>query len=170
MALIALALVLTLSGGCFISYGGSDTLIVQTDPALTEQILVMAEDWAKGLETRDGKIRYAMMSGAEKDAFIAEQKEMLGKDWNYVIGWSSPWVTAYSAEVKEDTAIITYTMQDSSPSQYTMKELLQFEVEQNQLVVAKHITSNVYWEDGKVFPVRFADGLELDDGIWDFLT
>lgn len=170
MALIALALVLTLTGGCFISYGGSDPLAAQADPALTEQIRSMAADWAKALETRDGKIRYAMMSKTEKDAFVAEQKEMQGEDWNYVIGWSSPWVVAYSVEAKEDSAIITYTMQDSSPSQYTMKELLQFDVEENRLVVTNHITSNVYWEDGKVFPVRFSDGVELEDGIWDFLT
>lgn len=170
MALVAMTLVLAMSCGCLVSYGGSDPAFAQTDVALVAQVRDMAEDWAKALETRDGKIRYAMMSKAEKEAFIAEQKSALGEDWNYVIGWSSPWVVSYSVEAKEDTAIITYTMQDSSPSQYTMKELLQFDVENNKLVVMNHITSNVYWEDGKVYPVRSADGMELEEGIWDFLT
>lgn len=169
MALIAMTLILAMSCGCLVSYGGSDTADAQTDMALVEQVRTMAEDWAEALETRDGKIRYAMMSQAEKETFIAEQKDALGEDWNYVIGWSSPWVVSYSVEAKEDTAIITYIMQDSSPSQYTMKELLQFDVENHKLVVTNHITSNVYWEDGKVYPVRSLSGMELDEGIWDFL-
>lgn len=170
MALVAMTLVLALTCGCLVSYGGSDTADAQVDTAVVEQIRTMAEDWAEALEVRDGKIRYAMMSQGEKEAFIAEQKDALGEDWNYVIGWSSPWVVSYSVEAKEDTAIITYTMQDSSPSQYTMKELLQFDVENNKLVVTNHITSNLYWDDGKVYPGRSSSGVEVDEGIWDFLT
>lgn len=170
MALVAMTLILALTCGCLVSYGGSDSADVQTDTALVEQIRAMAEDWAEALETRDGKIRYAMMSKAEKESFIAEQKDALGEDWNYVIGWSSPWVTAYTVEAKEDTAIITYTMQDSSPGQYTMKELLQFDVENQKLVVTNHITSNLYWDDGKVYPARTLSGMELNEGIWDFLS
>ena len=170
MALVVMTLVLTMTCGCLVSYGGSDPVTAQADTAVAEQIRAMAEDWAKALESRDGKIRYAMMSQAEKESFIAEQKDALGEDWNYVIGWSSPWVVSYSVEAKEDTAIITYAMQDSSPSQYTMKELLQFDVENNKLVVTNHITSNLYWDDGKVCPVRSSSGMELEEGIWDFLT
>lgn len=170
MALVAMTLILALTCGCLVSYGGSDTADAQMDTALVEQVRAMAEDWAEALETRDGKIRYAMMSQAEKAAFIAEQKDALGEDWNYVIGWSSPWVVSYSVEAKEDTAIITYTMQDSSPSRYTMKELLQFDVENQKLVVTNHITSNLYWDDGKVYPARSLSGMELDEGIWDFLS
>lgn len=170
MALVAMTLVLALSCGCLVSYGGSDPVSAQTDIALVEGVRSMAETWAKALETRDGKPRYEMMSEACKAAFIEEQKGALGDDWNYVIGWSSPWVMSYEVEAKEGTAIITYTMEDSSPSQYVMKELLRFGEENGKLVVVDHFCSNIYWEDGKVHPVRSKSGVELDEGIWDFMN
>ena len=169
MALVAVTLVLALTCGCLVSYGGSDPVSAQTDVALVEGVRSMAETWAKALETRDGKPRYEMMSEACKAAFIEEQKGALGDDWNYVIGWSSPWVMSYEVEAKEGTAIITYTMEDSSPSQYVMKELLRFGEENGKLVVVDHFCSNIYWEDGKVHPVRSKSGVELDEGIWDFM-
>lgn len=169
MALVAMTLVLALSCGCLVSYGGSDPVSAQTDIALVEGVRSMAETWAKALETRDGKPRYEMMSEACKAAFIEEQKGALGDDWNYVIGWSSPWVMSYEVEAKEGTAIITYTMEDSSPSQYVMKELLRFGEENGKLVVVDHFCSNIYWEDGKVHPVISRTGAEIDEGIWDFL-
>ena len=169
MALVAMTLVLALTCGCLVSYGGSDPVSAQTDVALVEGVRSMAETWAKALETRDGKPRYEMMSEACKAAFIEEQKGALGDDWNYVIGWSSPWVMSYEVEAKEGTAIITYTMEDSSPSQYVMKELLRFGEENGKLVVVDHFCSNIYWEDGKVHPVRSKSGVELDEGIWDFM-
>lgn len=170
MALVAMTLVLALSCGCLVSYGGSDPVSAQTDVALVEGVRSMAETWAKALETRDGKPRYEMMSEECKAAFIEEQKGALGDDWNYVIGWSSPWVMSYEVEAKEGTAIITYTMEDSSPSQYVMKELLRFGEENGKLVVVDHFCSNIYWEDGKVHPVRSKSGVELDEGIWDFMN
>ena len=170
MALVAMTLVLALSCGCLVSYGGSDPASAQTDVALVEGVRSMAETWAKALETRDGKPRYEMMSEECKAAFIEEQKGALGDDWNYVIGWSSPWVMSYEVEAKEGTAIITYTMEDSSPSQYVMKELLRFGEENGKLVVVDHFCSNIYWEDGKVHPVRSKSGVELDEGIWDFMN
>lgn len=170
MALVAMTLVLALSCGCLVSYGGSDPVSAQTDVALVEGIRSMAETWAKALETRDGKPRYEMMSEECKAAFIEEQKGALGDDWNYVIGWSSPWVMSYEVEAKEGTAIITYTMEDSSSSQYVMKELLRFGEENGKLVVVDHFCSNIYWEDGKVHPVRSKSGVELDEGIWDFMN
>ena len=170
MALVAMTLVLALSCGCLVSYGGSDPVSAQTDVALVEGVRSMAETWAKALETRDGKPRYEMMSETCKAAFIEEQKGALGDDWNYVIGWSSPWVMSYEVEAKEGTAIITYTMEDSSPSQYVMKELLRFGEENGKLVVVDHFCSNIYWEDGKVHPVRSKSGVELDEGIWDYMN
>ncbi len=169
MALVAMTLVLALTCGCLVSYGGSDPVSAQMDVALVEGVRSMAETWAKALETRDGKPRYEMMSEACKAAFIEEQKGALGDDWNYVIGWSSPWVMSYEVEAKEGTAIITYTMEDSSPSQYVMKELLRFGEENGKLVVVDHFCSNIYWEDGKVHPVISRTGAEIDEGIWDFL-
>ena len=169
MALVAMTLVLALTCGCLVSYGGSDPISEQTDIALVEGVRSMAETWAKALDTRDGKPRYEMMSEACKAAFIEEQKGALGDDWNYVIGWSSPWVISYEVEAKEGTAIITYTMQDSTPQIYIMKELLRFGEENGELVVINHYYSNIYEENGEIYPVRSKSGAELDEGIWDFM-
>ena len=65
------------------------------------------------------------MGKAAKAQFIAEQKALDGEDWNYVIGGSSPWVDSYTIEERENAAMITYTMQDSQPAYYTMKELFE---------------------------------------------
>ncbi|WP_458408009.1 hypothetical protein [Anaerotignum sp.] len=169
MALLAMTLVLALTSGCLVSYGGSDPISENTDIALVEGTKAMATTWAEALKTRDGKPRYDMMSEECKAAFIEEQKAGLGDDWNYVIGWSSPWVISYSIEMKEYSAIITYTMQDSNPQQYVMKELLKFGEENGELVVVDHFYSNIYWEDGKVHPIISRTGAEIDEGIWDFM-
>ena len=169
MALVAMTLVLALSCGCLVSYGGSDPISDEVDIALVEGIRDMAENWAKALETRDGKVRYDMMSKECQAAFIEEQKEALGDDWNYVIGWSSPWVVSYEVEAKEGTAIITYKMQDSCPQYYFMKELLRFGEENGELVVTTHYYSNIYEENGSVYPARSQSGTELDEGIWNFM-
>lgn len=169
MALVAMTLVLALSCGCLVSYGGSDPISENTDVALVEGTKAMATAWAEALKSRDGKPRYDMMSAECKAAFIEEQKAGLGDDWNYVIGWSSPWVISYSIEMKENSAIITYTMQDSNPQQYVMKELLKFGEENGKLVVVDHFYSNIYWEDGEVHPIISRTGEEIDEGIWDFM-
>ena len=83
------------------------------------------------------------MGKAAKAQFIAEQKALDGEDWNYVIGGSSPWVDSYTIEERENAAMITYTMQDSQPAYYTMKELLKFGEENGKTVVAGYLTSNL---------------------------
>ena len=110
------------------------------------------------------------MGKAAKAQFIAEQKALDGEDWNYVIGGSSPWVDSYTIEERENAAMITYTMQDSEPAYYTLKELLKFGEENGKTVVAGYLTSNLYWEDGKVHPTVSRTESDLDEGIWDFLS
>lgn len=175
MVLVAVMLVLTLTCGCFISYGKSDNTEPAQDTAASQGILTaeqrrIAEQWAEALSLRDGKIRYAEMGKDAKAQFIAEQKALDGEDWNYVIGGSSPWVDSYTIEERENAAMITYTMQDSEPAYYTMKELLKFGQENGKTVVAGYLTSNLYWEDGKVHPTVSRTESDLDEGIWDFLS
>ena len=176
MVLVAVMLVLTLTCGCFISYGKSDKAAEPTQDAATSQGILtaeqrkIAEQWAEALSLRDGKIRYAEMGKGAKAQFIAEQKALDGEDWNYVIGGSSPWVDSYTIEERENAAMITYTMQDSEPAYYTMKELLKFGQENGKTVVAGYLTSNLYWEDGKVHPTVSRTESDLDEGIWDFLS
>ena len=74
IALVAMTLVLVLSFGCLVCYGGSDPISEEVDLALVEKIRNMADDWAKALETRDGKVRYDMMNEKCKAAFMEEQK------------------------------------------------------------------------------------------------
>ena len=77
---------------------------------------------------------------------------------------------SYTIEERENAAMITYTMQDSEPAYYTMKELLKFGEENGKTVVAGYLTSNLYWEDGKVHPTVSRTESDLDEGIWDFLS
>lgn len=174
MALVAMTLVLALSCGCLVSYGGADTggdpLVDMAENAvLTAEQQEMVRLWAEALSIRDGKIRYDMMGEKAKTQFEAEQKAVQGEDWDFNIGGSSPWVMSYEVDEKENAAIITYTMQDSIPQCYTMKELLKFGEENGKTVVESYLTSNLYWEDGKVHPVISRSDTELDEGIWDFM-
>ncbi len=175
MVLVSVMLVLTLTCGCFISYGKSNNTELTQDTAvsrgsLTAEQRKITEQWAEALSLRDGKIRYNEMGKAARAQFIAEQKALDGEDWNYVIGGSSPWVDSYTIEERENAAMITYTMQDSEPAYYTMKELLKFGKENGKTVVASYLTSNLYWEDGKVYPTVSCTESDLDEGIWDFLS
>lgn len=171
MALVAMTLVLALTCGCLVSYGGAD----ESEKAITENASLTVEQqeitrlWAEALSLRDGRIRYDKMSEKAKAQFEAEQKAVQGEDWDFNIGGSSPWVVSYEVEDKENAAIITYTMQDSTPQFYTMKELLKFGKENGKTVVESYLISNLYWEDGKVHPVVSRTGKELDEGIWDFM-
>lgn len=171
MALVAMTLVLVLTCGCFVSYGGTE----ESAEALTENGALTTEQqeitrlWAEALSLRDGKLRYDSMGEKAKARFEEEQKAVQGEDWDFNIGWSSPWVVSYEVEEKDNAAIITYTMQDSTPQFYTMKELLKFGKENGKTVVESYLTSNLYGEDGKVHPVIGRRGMELDEGIWDFL-
>ena len=172
MALVAMTLVLALTCGCFVSYGGTGESALDAmaeNAALTAEQQEITRLWAEALSLRDGEIRYDKMGQEAKAQFEEEQKAVQGEDWDFNIGWSSPWVMSYEVEEKEDAAIITYLMQDSTPQQYTMKELLKFGEENGKTVVESYLTSNLYWEDGKVHPVIGRRGMELDEGIWDFL-
>lgn len=171
MALVAMTLVLAMTCGCMVSYGGAD----ETPPTMQGEGVLQAEEreiavlWAEALSLRNGKSRYEKMGEKAKEKFAAEQRALQGEDWNFSIGWSSPWVMSYDIEEGEGKATITYTMQDSEPRQYMMKEILKFGKENDRIVVTDYLTSNLYWEDGKVHPVTGRAGMELDEGIWDFL-
>lgn len=169
MALVAMTLVLALSCGCLVSYGGGDSVFEQTDVALEEATREIAETWAEAFMKRDGKPRYDTMDKEGKIAFIEEQKGALGEDWNYVIGWSSPWVYECSVDVQEEKAFITYYLTDSTQQKYTLKEFLRVGEENGELVVVDHFLSELYWEDGKIHPNIVRTGETLDEGIWDFM-
>lgn len=169
--LVLLMLLLTVTCGCFIRCGKKEEAEVEMSAGiLTAEQRVLAERWAEARSLGEGKIRYAQMGKEAKAQFAEEQKAMQGEDWDYHIGSSSPWVTSYTIEERENAAMLTYTLEDSIPQAYTMQELLKFGEENGKAVVAGYLTSNLYWADGKVHPTISHTESDLDEGIWDFLS
>ena len=73
-----------------------------------KKIAELTEVWANALKTRDGKPRYEMMSEKAKEKFEQEQINRSGEDWNFNIGWSSPWVVSFDIEIEGMTANIVF--------------------------------------------------------------
>ncbi|GIQ68052.1 hypothetical protein [Xylanibacillus composti] len=99
------------------------------------QLKELAAVWAEALQSRDGKPRYDIMSMKAKGKFEEEQIVRGGEDWNYNIGYSSPWVVDYAIEVNDRTATIVYVTQTSEPAYYSTSETLIFAEENGRLVV-----------------------------------
>lgn len=84
--------------------------------------------WANSLKTRDGKPRYDIMTADMQNKFIENQKEYIGgEDWNYVIGYSSPWTVSYNIVSLDNKAQITYYQTDSAKEKYVVIENIVFE-------------------------------------------
>ena len=104
--------------------------------------LVLAKVWADGLQTRDGQLRYEMMSEEMKERFIQEQIVRSGENWNFNIGVSSPWVVDYEVEINGTTANITYVTKTSEPAYYNTIETITFGKENGTLVVVDYNTED----------------------------
>lgn len=106
----------------------------------------MTETWAEALKTRDGKLRYEIMSESMKGKFVAEQKQRSGEELNYNIGSSSPWVVNYAIDVQGNIATIIYHLADSGGGKYDQTEIITFGKENNQLVVIDAKEKISQWE------------------------
>lgn len=79
--------------------------------------------WAKSAATRNGALRYAILSPELKKEQYSDYKEL-----NWVIGGSSPWVESYKInEIKSDSADtynykIDYVLTDSTSAKYSAEE------------------------------------------------
>ena len=102
-----------------------------------ETIAKLAQDWANALKTRDGKPRYDMMSDQAKEKFKKQQMKTGGKNWNYIIGASSPWVVDYEIKIDGMTATITYLTQTSKPEYYQTRETVIFATDKNGKLYVK---------------------------------
>ena len=102
-----------------------------------ETIAKLADTWANALKTRDGKPRYDMMSDAAKEKFKNQQIKTGGKNWNYIIGNSSPWVVSYEIKVDGMKATITYLTQTSKPEYYNTQETVTFATDKNGKLYVK---------------------------------
>lgn len=82
-----------------------------------------AELWSESAKTRNGALRYALLSPELRKKQYSNYKEM-----NWIIGGSSPWVDRYKITEKKDTQPATYdyeinyTMTDSTKAIYYAKE------------------------------------------------
>ena len=82
-----------------------------------------AELWSESAKTRNGALRYALLSPELRKKQYSNYKEM-----NWIIGGSSPWVDRYKITEKKDTQPATYdyeinyTMTDSTKAVYYAKE------------------------------------------------
>ncbi len=99
------------------------------------EIEKLAKVWANALKSRDGKQRFSIMSNKAKEKFKLEQSNQSGKEWNYTIGVSSPWVVDFEIKIKKGTATIIYLTETSEPAFYERQETIVFIYEDGQLVV-----------------------------------
>lgn len=119
----------------------------------------LAAVWANALHTRDGAPRYEMMSEGMKEQFKQEQIARSGKNWNFNIGVSSPWVVDYEVKMNGRTAYITYFSKTSEPASYKTEEILTFGKENGKLVVANYQT---VYEDKLMDSTDIARKIEND--------
>ena len=111
--------------------------IVVGDAAEGKEILEKSLAWANSLKTRDGKPRYEMMTESMQKEFIELQKGYVGsEEWNYVIGYSSPWTLSSDILISGANAYITYYQSDSTPETYVYNETVTFEKSGDKLLVS----------------------------------
>ena len=104
----------------------------------------LAVVWAESLKTRDGEPRYHMMNKAMQSEFIEIQKDRAGENWNFNIGFSSPWIDSYTIKWKGTIATITYQTSDSGGDHYTLTEQITFTKESNRWLVT-NFTNDYGW-------------------------
>lgn len=121
----------------------------------------LAGIWAEALRTRDGKPRYEIMSERMKAKFVAEQKQRSGEEWNYNIGYSSPWVVNYEIDVQGNTASIIYHLTDSGGGKYDRTELITFGKENNRLVITDAQEKIAEWDRVSYFAPDAKQAMEI---------
>jgi Antirepressor regulating drug resistance, predicted signal transduction N-terminal membrane component len=94
----------------------------------------MASLWGDALKTRDGMVRYEIMSAGMQKDFLAERGGMAGDP--FVIGQSSPWVQDFSVAMDGGDALVTYWYTESTGSTFKSVERLTFGEEDGRTVVA----------------------------------
>lgn len=109
-----------------------------------EDYYQLATVWAEGLKTRDGQPRYNMMNDVMQAAFIEEQKNRAGENWNFNIGFSSPRIDSFTIEWQGTLATITYQTSDSGGGHYIMTEQITFTKVADQWLVTS-FTSEENW-------------------------
>lgn len=147
--ILSIAVMLIISGCTFANSDANDNQAAENHLSentkgtseTDEEIMDLATTWANALKTRDGKPRYEMMSDKAQEKFEQEQIEKSGEDWNYNIGYSSPWVINFEIIIDNMTAVIDYVTQTSEPAYYLKRETVTFVRENGNLVVDDYDTN-----------------------------
>ena len=143
------------------------------DSSKVKTVANLADTWANALKTRDGKPRYEMMSNQAKEKFKKQQILLYGdgKNWNYTIGSSNPWVVDYEIKIDGMTATITYLTQTSEPAYFNTMETVTFAMENGKLIVKDYETifENQLVDSSKVKTIAnltqdWANALKTRDG------
>lgn len=143
--------------------------IVVGDNAERQDMLKKSLTWANSLKTRDGKPRYEMMTEDMKKEFIELQKAYVGdEEWNYVIGYSSPWTLSSDILICDNNAYITYYQSDSTPEMYVYNEKISFEKSEDKLLVSG--SEEIVSEDNSVCAyIRKIDGDKITLDVAEYI-
>ena len=114
--------------------------------ALNKEKTLLAQIWAESLKTRDGRMRYDMMSEKMRFKFKQEQIIAQGINWNDTIGDSSPWVVDYKITADQDREKIVYRLADSGGGEYEKIEFITISRENDRLLVTDAEEIPADWE------------------------
>lgn len=104
------------------------SMLINTDRV---QIQMVANQWAKAVQNRDGKAQYGLMSPEfQKRAYNDYQES------HWVTGLSSPWVDSYRVAPSDDTAVVTYTYMTSAGFAGYYEQTLSFTEKNGHLVIS----------------------------------
>lgn len=112
--------------------GGSSS--IQTSAvgsAAQDPVIQVAEDWAKAVKDRDGKVQYALMT-PELQKTVYD--EFSGLNWS--TGTSSPWVEDYTVQKTDTGAEVVFNYATSTGSAGSYRQELTFREQDGALKIS----------------------------------
>lgn len=104
------------------------SLVVNSGRVETQSL---ANQWAKAIQSRDGKAQYNLMSTHLQKKVHDDYQER-----NWVTGQSSPWVDGFTVDPGDNTAKVTYTYMTSEGFAGYYEQTLSFSEESGKLVIS----------------------------------
>lgn len=109
-------------------------------------MLSISQSWGNSLKTRNGKLRYDVMTKKMKETFRKQQEEKGNPNgWN--IGVSSPWVVSFDVTLGDKFALITYKTTTSDRQIYIFQERIGFTMEDGKLLVDSSEETVLYLQE-----------------------
>lgn len=104
------------------------SLVVNSGRVETQSL---ANQWAKAIQSRDGKAQYNLMSTQLQKKVRDDYQER-----NWVTGQSSPWVDGFTVDPGDNTAKVTYTYMTSEGFAGYYEQTLSFSEESGKLMIS----------------------------------